>query len=670
MKKTKATIIVSVLLACMLLATACASNPPAATNTPEPAATPTPVASVAPVLPSIAPSSDPDPIPEGFKEAPMLADRVAKGELPPVDERLPKNPLVVTPLDGVGTYGGELRNRISSPGDWGDIWHNTFPHLIWFNSDTSEYVPELAESFEFNADYTELTLHLREGMRWSDGDPFDADDIECWWKDYKYNPLFNVNLDPPGDYSPGGEAMKVEKLDAYTIKYTFAVPYPSILTVLTSWNGMAGRAFLPSHLIRAVHPDYVADADAKAAELYGKWEKNTGIEAVDFIANLMWPGGDADCILPTLGMWRQTTVSTTEVYFERNPYYYAVDTEGNQLPYIDSVRCEVVPDNEVYALNIMQGKYDFGKVGTDKLELIKAKEGDGNYGVRLYTGDNASGPLVAFNQNHKDPIVAEIFRDVRFRQAMSVAINRAEINDLIYNGYGTPTQATINRTASFFDQKWADAYAQYDPDLANSLLDEMGLDKRDGEGYRLRSDGKVLTFTMELGDAKQNELVAKYWKDVGVKAEVNIIDVNLYWSRSAASDLDLGVAALDNSVEFKAFSTISKYSMTSDDLGYAELWEKWYITKGAEGEVPPDAVQKFFADWEAIQSATGAEYETLAKSIFDFYAENLYLIGTVGYGLNAVYVCNDVQNVPQNALFMDPTNWWLLTRPDQWFLTR
>lgn len=599
-----------------------------------------------------------------YNEAPILAELVASGELPPVEERLPLEPMVVTPLESVGVYGGELITRINGPGDWGDIWHSTFPHLLWFDKDVQEVIPDLAKDYEFNEDFTVLTIYLREGLKWSDGDPFDAEDLMSWWHDYTMHPEFNPDQVPPSDWAPGGEAMEVVKVDDYTVEYHFAAPYPMALNVITSWNGMPGRLFLPSHKIRELHQDYNEDANAAAQAMgYETWQ-----EAVNAFANLMWPGADPEGLLPTLGMWRQFSVTSTEVVFERNPYYWAVDTEGNQLPYIDRVRAEIVPDNEVYAVNVIQGKYTYGKVPADKIELMKANEESGNYLIKLWTGDVVSNPAYAFNQNHKDEVLREIFQDVRFRQAMSVAINREEINNLVFDGYGTPTQATVNRSASFYEPEWSEAFAQYDPDLANQLLDEMGLDQKNADGWRLRPDGKVLEFVINANDPA-TELVRDYWRAVGVKAELNAIDVNLYWTRAEAGELDLGTWGVDNSVEIKVFQNVSKFWMGSGDLSYAVDWVRWHDTDGAEGVEPPDRVKAYFDNWDAIQTASGDEYNRLAKEIFDFYAEEVYIIGTVGYGLNAVFVNNNLNNVPDELLFMDPTNWWLMARPDQWYLS-
>ena len=315
----------------------------------------------------------------------------------------------------------------------------------------------------------------------------------------------------------------------------------------------------------------------------------------------------------------------------------------------------------------MQGKYDFGKIEMTKMELMKAKEEAGNYNIRLWTGDMASSPIFAFNQNHKDPVLREIFRDVRFRQAMSVAINRDEMNDLIMDGYAKSCQATVNENATFYDPAWGESYAQYDVALANKLLDEMGLDKKDAEGWRLRSDGKPVSFVI-AENQKAHELVRDYWRAVGIKVEMNPLDRTLYWERGKTGDLDVGSAGLDNSIEFKVFQNVSKFWMECGDLAYAVDWVRWYTSKGAEGEEPPQAVKEYFVNWEKIQSASGAEYTELAKKIFDFYADELYIIGTVGYGPTPVFVSNKIQNVPEQVLFMDASNWWLMSRPDQWYL--
>jgi peptide/nickel transport system substrate-binding protein len=665
MKKVYQSLYILVILG--LLVAACAQQTPIPTEeAPAVQASPTSAPQAATDAPAAAtPTTETVETPTGrFNEAPMLAELVAAGSLPPVEERLPIEPLVVEPLNGVGTYGGELNTRVSGPGDWGDVWHATFPHLLWFDENVQEVIPDLAKGYEYNDDMTVLTIYLREGLKWSDGDPFDAEDLVSWWVDFRMHPEFNPDLVPPGEWAPGGEPMEVVKIDDYTVEYHFAAPYPMALNVITSWNGMPGRFFLPSHKIQELHADYNPDAATAAAALgYDTWQ-----EAVNGFANLMWPGSDPKGLLPTLGMWRQASVTSTEVVFERNPYYWAVDTEGNQLPYIDRVRAEIVPDPEVYVVNIIQGKYDFGKAAADKIELLKANEANGNYGIRLYSGDVVSQPAYAFNQNHRDAALREIFQDVRFRQAMSVAINRDEINDLVFDGYGTPTQATVNRAASFYDPAWGEAFAQYDPDLANQLLDEMGLNQRNNDGWRLRPDGRVLEFIINANDPA-TELVRDYWREVGVKAELNAIDVNLYWTRGEGGELDLGTWGVDNSVEIKVFQSVSKFWMGTGDLAYAIDWVRWHDTRGAEGVEPPDRVKEYFANWDAIQLASGAEYERLAKEIFDFYAEEVYIIGTVGYGLNAVFVSQNLNNVPEQLLFMDPTNWWLMARPDQWYLS-
>ncbi len=599
-----------------------------------------------------------------FNESPMLKARVDSGELPPVEERLPIEPLVIVPRDGVGTYGGEMKTRLSGPGDWGDIWHATFPHLFWFNEEANEIVPELAKDYKFNDDYTVLTIYLREGLKWSDGEPFTTEDILCWWNDYRMNKEFNPDLVPPGDWAPGGEAMKLNKIDNYTIELQFAAPYKAALTVLTSFNGMQGRFFLPSHLVRKYHLEHNPDAEKIMGEMGEDVETWQG--AVAKWANLMWPGGDAKYVLPTLGMWRQKEMTTTQITFERNPYYYAVDTEGNQLPYIDTVRAEIVEDNEVAKINAMQGKYDYGKVAVTDLELMKSNEGTADFSILLYDGEVVSSTAFAFNQTSKDPIKAEIFQDVRFRQAMSLAINREEFNDLINDGYGTIGSATVHKSATFYEDRWSEVYTEYDVDRANALLDEMGLDQKDANGFRKAKDGKVFTVIIPT-TGPATELVRDYWNAVGVKTELTNMDSSLYSTRSADWDLDMGVWGIDNTVEFKVFQNTSKFWIGNQDVAYGVAWGKWIDTNGKEGVEPPEKVKKYVENWKAIQIASGDEYTRLAKEIFNFFADELYIIGTSGYLPSPVYVSNKLGNVAQSALFMDPTNWWLLQRPDTWF---
>lgn len=608
----------------------------------------------------------------------MLAERVANGELPPVEERLPPNPLVVQPTNMVGQYGGTLRGAGLAPETTSDLQIGMVTGLFRYSDDLSIIQPEVAESFEFNDDFTSCMIRLREGIKWSDGQPFTADDVIFYFEDWQ----FDQDLSPvlASQWQPGGEPMQVTKVDDYTVRFDFAVPNPSFALIHRS--GAPETPWRPKHFLEQFHAKYNASADEEAkAEGFDNWQARFGVKA-----DLNYGVQEPD--LPVLDPWVPVSNDSQRQVYERNSYYFKVDTEGNQLPYVDRVIVEYAADLEVMNLKTISG--ELSVAGLDMLlvnfPVIKQGEEEGDYRTALVFSERGADVALALNQNHPDPVMKEIFNDVRFRQALSVAINRDEINELVFLGQGTPRQATINESASFFKQEWADHYAQYDPDLANQLLDELGLDKRSADGIRLRPDGEPMAFQLEYlpheGPKKEVcELVVRHWGDVGLKVDAAGRDRSYLITRLDTMEHDVSGWHVDRQLERAAYTYGSQGSKLgpggNSAITYARGWRDWLVSGGETGVEPPEeakALYAAFAEWQ--QTAMGTpEYEEAGIKVHDLIAENLWVIGVIGQGPQPVVVKNDLENVFSEAVFAGEervwwgaANWfWHPHKPEQWF---
>ncbi|MGH2562204.1 MAG: ABC transporter substrate-binding protein, partial [Thermomicrobiales bacterium] len=389
--------------------------------------------------------------------------------------------------------------------------------------------------------------------------------------------------------------------------------------------------------------------------------------------------------LPILGPWRPISNDTQRQQYERNPYYFKVDTEGNQLPYVDRVTITYAGDPEV--MNLMAISGEISVAGLDmqiiNFPVIKDGEASGGYTTTLVYSERGADVALAFNQNHPDPALKSIFADVRFRQALSLAINREEINELVFLGQGTIRQATINESASFFKQEWADHFVAFDLDEANRLLDEMGLDQRNGDGIRLRSDGQPLEFQLQYlpqEGPKQEvcELVVRHWAEIGLAVTTSARERNFLLERITNGEQDATGWHVDRQLERAAYTyrASSKLSPGGDSIiRYAQGWRDWFASSGEAGVEPPPEAQEMASAFDAWQQTVmdTPEYTAAATTVHDLIAQNLYVIGVVGQAPQPVIVKNDVANVftgSEERIWWGAANWfWHTHQPEQWFLT-
>lgn len=614
-----------------------------------------------------------------YNEAPMLAAMVEAGELPPVEERLPAEPVVVEPTNEIGQYGGTLRCAGLAPETTNDCQILTNGALFRFSDDLSEVTPEVAESFEFNEDYTSLTIKLREGIKWSDGMPFTADDVlfyfNYWQLDQDVLPVTS------SIWQPGGETVVVTKIDDYTVQFDFAVPNPAFGILHRA--GAPERPWLPAHYMEQYHQDFNPDANASAVDAgFDNWQAL-------FIRNSEWHYGYQDPQKPVIDPWMPVSTDTQGTVYERNPYYYKVDTEGNQLPYIDSMVVEYVSDLEVLNLKAISGEIDIA--GLDMLlvnyPVIKQNEETGDYSTILVYSERGADVSLALNQLHPDPVLRNLFSDVRFRQALSAGINRDEINELVFLGQGVPRQATINETASFFKPEWAESYATYDPELANQLLDELGLERRE-DGLRYRPDGEPLSFQLDYlphEGPKQEvvELVVRYWADLGIQVDAAVRQRSYITTRMNAGAHDMSGWHVDRQLERAAYA----YGWEGSKLGpggnsavtYARAWRDWLLSDGEQGTEPPQEAKDLAAAFEAWQQTPygSPEYMEAGEHAYDLVDQNLWMIGIIGQAPQPVIVGNDLHNVFSDAVYSgDETIWWgaanwfwLPHAPEQWYFS-
>ena len=614
-----------------------------------------------------------------YKEAPMLAELVKAGKLPPVDQRLPPQPLVVEPRVKVGKYGGTIRCAGLAPDTTNDMQIAMCTDLFRCSNDLVETYPNLAESHAFSNEDKTLTIKLREGIKWSDGHPMTADDMMFYFEDWQ----FNKDLMPSvqAAYQPGGTPMKVTKIDNYTVQLDFAIPFPAYVHLHqpSPWY----QPLRPKHFMQKYHVKYNPDADAQAkAAGFDNWK-------VLFNKMVKYGYGVQDVALPVLDPWVPVKVDSKGATYERNPYYWKIDPEGNQLPYVDQVSVQYVTDQEVGNLKVVSGELTLA--GLDLLvanyPILKKSEQTGNYRVVQAKSEQSANVAFAFNQNHPDPVLRKIFNDVRFRQATSVGINRQEINELVFLDQAVPRQANIAENASFYKKEWGEAYAQFDTALANKLLDEIGLDKRGADGIRLRPDGKPIAFMLEYlpqeGPKKEVcELVTRYWAALGLKVEAMGREMSYLNSRVMAGEQDAtgwhcdGV--LERAIYGYAWQAVKLGPGGNSMLRYCKAWQDWLLTQGKSGVEPPSEVKQLAQDWEKWQQTRmgTAEYREAGTKVFDQVASNLWIIGTVGHAKVPLVLRNGLENVlteeeisGKKTIWWGSANWfWLPWQAEQWFL--
>ncbi|NLD42286.1 MAG: ABC transporter substrate-binding protein [Chloroflexi bacterium] len=625
----------------------------------------------APAAPTTAPTGG--EAPTRYAEAPMFAEKTAKGELPAVEDRLPKEPQIVTPLERVGDYGGTLHvTTIRAEGYGDDTVLMGCEGIFRTDTDGSSVAPNIAKAWEFSEDGKEFTIFLREGLKWSDGAPVTADDFMFAWDAVYLNTEITPTLGKW--WKPGGETIKIEKVDDFTVKVTSVVPNPELL----AWGGgpiRGDNALLPKHALMQYHADY-----AKVEDLT-KAAKEAGFEFWYQLFNekrrRIW-GTQLNDACPTLGSYLITERSSERRTYIRNPYFWKVDTAGNQLPYIDNIIATILSDKELVNTAIVGGTVDIviQEASMENYPLYQDNAEKGQYSVNIWKSVLGSDVIYQPAQTYNEDIVLrDIYRDVRFRKALSLAINRAEVNEVLYFGMGTPRQFTVIPQSSYFLQEFSDAYAEYDVDAANALLDEMGLEWDANKEFRLRPDGKQLGWTIEFFQIETpkratTELVVDYWKKIGCNVQFKEISGELDTERYTGNLVEFGLWHGDKVTD--VLFSVSPQFLVPYNVGWETCWgvewARWYTTEGAEGEEPPEDVKNLTKWWEELQMTVDpAKRVEVGRNILRSQAENLWVIGVVGLSPKPVIVKNNIGNFVKEGLHGWDVVWTCYTHPESFF---
>jgi peptide/nickel transport system substrate-binding protein len=636
-----------------------APAPATAPTTAPAAAAPTPT--TAPITVSQAsPTAAPTVAAGKYKEAPSLSELVKAGKLPAVDQRLPDNPRVMKPLEATGVYGGTWHRAYRGLSDrWGPTKLIEQSLVKWDAPDPStiHVAPNFVEKWDQNEDASEFTFYFRKGTKWSDGKEVTTDDVKFWFEDIELNkdlipaPSFIVRQKVGGEFK--NATMTV--VDKYTVKFKYSAPNP-LLPILIAKNGggMPGSASIiaPMHYLKDYHVKYgdkakidkaVADNKLSAwTDLWGKAGDMQGPIAFWFL--------NPD--LPVITPWKiQTPPPADPVVMVRNPYFWQVDPEGNQLPYIDRIEHAFFDNFEVLKLWVAGGKIDAQMRHMDPgaYTFFKENEKKGNY--RVLNWRAASTDAYFPNMNTPDDVLAKLFGTAEFRQALSLAVNRKELNDIVWNGLGNPRQYSPVKGSPEYDEGMEKAWANYDPKTANDLLDKLGLTKG-SDGVRKRPDGKPLEVIVEHTDAAgtpaidQHNLVKKYWDAIGVKTTVKFVERALYEQHTHNADIQIGSWGFDRSSVVKADP--GRWTGEIDDGPWAPAYGHWYDKSPYKQTEPPadHPIRKIWDLWEKTQiEPDEAKRNALFQQIIGVHKEHPYAIGTVGEKVSPMIVSNNVQNV-------------------------
>lgn len=580
-----------------------------------------------------------------YKEAPMLAEMVEQGQLPPVDERLPPEPVVIEPHESIGEYGGTWQAVIRRANEsmYAELYYEP---MLRYSMGGQEILPNVAESWEEDDEAKVFTFHMRQGIKWSDGEPLTADDVVFWFEDI----ISNRDLYPafPTWLTSGGQGPVLEKIDDYTVRFTFESSAPFFIRQMGHpWN----EVYRPRHYLEQFHADYADEAELnqKVEESgYNSWSEL-------FLAEEDW---DISLGMPVIFGWMNESLGTDQRTAVRNPYYWKVDTEGNQLPYIDRQVARMAAETPVAQMMAFSGEVDYtsfavGQFPRDTMAL-KRNMDQGDYHVVDAPISEPNVFILAINLNHKDPVVREIFNDRRFRIALSHAINRQEIQSLVYLDQPKESRQCAPLPESpYYHEAAAKNYIEYDPDTANQLLDDMGLTERDSNGIRLRPDGTPISISLEVMSFRDDfidalELISGWWGDVGVGASVRPEDNSLYGTRRRGAEHDGGV----NFSGAGLYTPIRPDRMIpiTDDCIWAPDWGRWYATDGASGEEPPDEVKHQMDLYDQLlQTPDLADQQALWNEIMDLNAENLYHMGICDRATVPCTVSNRMRNVPESG---------------------
>ncbi|MEO1018759.1 MAG: ABC transporter substrate-binding protein, partial [Pseudomonadota bacterium] len=534
-----------------------------------------------------------------YQQAPSLDARVQAGELAPVDERLPDNPEIIEPYESVGVYGGTIKRGLVGGNDHNNILRIIGPQgLVRWNLDYTVVIPNLAESWEVNEDGTEYTFYLRPGTRWSDGTPFTTDDVMFFVDDLLNHGEFYKGAVPRA-FAAGGEPMTAEKIDDHTVRFKFTTPYGGFLQQLATPLGQH-PVLWAKHYCSQFHPDY----NENLQPLLDQYQASDWIDLFyQRCGDIEIPPRWGNSERPVLDPWVITepyTGGAVRVVLERNPYFWQVDTEGNQLPYVDRLAFDLHQSAEGLVLAAIGGDIDLQSRHIDapaNRPVFFENAENGGYEIYNIVPEDAISTGIFLNLTHKDPVIRELFNAKDFRIALSLGIDRDEIIQLVYFGQGEPWQTSPLPNHALYNEQLAKQHTEYDPAKANEMLDSIGLTEKGSDGIRLLSDGRRLSLEVDVIPALNPErtdvmeLVAQQWRDIGVELRLNAMDRTLFFERDTSNEHEISVWGVASGLnpELDARGIIPIHNHGSR---FGIPWAQWYLSGGEQGEEPPQDMKE------------------------------------------------------------------------------
>lgn len=579
--------------------------------------------------------------PKTFKEAPELTALVQQGKLPALAQRIGQDPLVIQPAHEVGKYGGTMRKAIF--GGINDLSLARFatgaPPLLLWDYEWKTIKPNLARSFELSADGKTITVQLRRGMKWSDGQPFTADDIMFWFEDIYNNEEVHPGNSP--DLLVGGKPVVIQKVDETTLRFVSPQANPLLLEIMASPISDLGASFrqqlgrggpyAPKHYLSKFHAKYVGKeaADKLAADV-----KQNGWQA-NIKSKMQWA---ANPDLPVVYPWVVKVPATdpTSFVLERNPYSIWVDTDGQQLPYIGTVQHTAVQSTDVLTLKATSGELDFMELqfNTAQLPVLIQNESRGGYKVSL--DPQQAGIGIALNLAYvEDPVVGDLLRTADFRRALSLGLDRNQINETFFLGTGTPSSAAPADDNKYFPgPEYRTKWSTLDVAQANQLLDKIGLTQKDAAGYRLRKDGKRLTLTFMAVDrlvdqASMAEMIKTHWAKIGVDLTVEATSSALAQQKIPANQAQM---TINNAATEEVY--LSPGFQTPVGGGFSAImgvpYGQWANSGGTAGKEPFAEMKEAISLFDRGKAAaTAAEKVDLGKQLTRLAVDQVFGIGLV-----------------------------------------
>jgi peptide/nickel transport system substrate-binding protein len=603
-------------------------------------------------------------------ETPSLMESVQSGKLPVVSERVPVNPLVVQFEEGFesGIHGGEMRFLMGKQKDIRQVIIYGYARLIGYTPEL-RLKADILESFDVFENRI-FTLHLRRGHKWSDGHAFTSEDFRYYWEDVALNPELSKG-GPTHQFVIDGELPIVEYPDQYTVRYSWKKPNPYFLSGLASARPL--YIYKPAHYLRQFHPKY--QTEGKIQEQIEQYGKRNWM-GVHVGRDRPYKATNPD--LPSLQPWVNSTYPPSERFiFKRNPFYHRVDEQGRQLPYVDQIAVSIASSKLIPAKTganevDLQGRY----LRMDNYTFLRAAAKRYPLEVRLW--NSAKGAHVALypNFNTNDAVLRVLIHELNFRRALSHAIHRREINQVVYFGLARESNNTVLPESPLFRSNYQTKHIQFDLALANKLLDELGLTKRDDRGVRLMSDGRPLEIIVQTaGESTEQtdilELIQDSWLKAGIKLYSIPSTREVFRNRIFSGEAQMSIwSGLSNALS----DAISSPEELAPNNRYQYQWPKWGQYAESRGKKGEAVTISEFARLERLNdqwrsALTLSERQAIWHKMLAIHRDQLPTIGLINGVLTPVVVSEHLNNVPDTGFFdIAPGAYFGIYRPDTfWF---